>query len=274
MRGTSVLVAGAGLAGLTAARELTKKGAAVTVIDARERVGGRVFTARGPFLHGEHAEAGADLIDESQTEICKLIAQVGLRRATILPGGFTSVRQYGRRRRIVGKRGWQDLAKRLQPEVRAFCVGEQRWDGGVAESLARESVARWLARVRAPKALKDVAVGLRGFFLADPDDLSLLALVDQFADDGAPGSEKMFRIMGGNDRLPAALAKALGSRIRLQTILRRVTQSADGVTAMLESDGRMSEARFDYLVCAMPATTVRDVVFQPTLPEPQQQATS
>lgn len=89
MRGMSILIAGAGLAGLTAARELANKGAAVTVIEARDRVGGRVFTVR---------------------------------TAKILPGGFTSVRQYGRRRRIAGKRGWQDLGKRLQPEVRAFCV--------------------------------------------------------------------------------------------------------------------------------------------------------
>ena len=49
-------------------------------------------------------------------------------------------------------------------------------------------------------------------------------------------------------------------------------QTRDGVTAALESNGRVSEARFDYLVCAMPATTVRDVVFEPALPEPQQQA--
>ena len=69
MRGTSVLVAGAGLAGLTAARELTKKGAAVNVVDARDRVGGRVLTERESFIHGQHAEAGADLIDESQTDI-------------------------------------------------------------------------------------------------------------------------------------------------------------------------------------------------------------
>ena len=275
MRGTSVLIAGAGLAGLTAARELTKKGAAVTVIDARERVGGRVFTVREPFVHGQHAEAGGDLIDESQTEICKLIADVGLRTARILPGGFTSVRQVGARpARIAGTRGWHDLARRLQPEVRAFCVSEQRWDGGVADSLARESVAHWLDRIRAPKALRDVAVGLRGFFLADPDELSLLALADQFAEDGVPGSEKMFRIIGGNDRLPAALAKALGSRIRLQTILRRVTQTRSGVTAALESNGRVSEARFDYLVCALPATTVRAVVFEPALPELQRQATA
>ena len=117
-----------------------------------------------------------------------------------------------------------------------------------------------------------MAVGLRGFFLADPDELSLLALADQFAEDGAPGSEKMFRIVGGNDRLPALLAKSLGSRLRLQTILRRVSQTRGGVTAALESKGRVDEARFDYLVCAMPATTVRDVVFEPALPDPQRQA--
>ena len=116
MRGTSVLVAGAGLAGLTAARELTKKGAAVTIIDARDRVGGRVLTVREPFLWGEHAEAGGDLIDESQAEICRLIADVGLRTAGILPGGFVSVRQQGRRRRVAGRHGWQELARRLQPK--------------------------------------------------------------------------------------------------------------------------------------------------------------
>jgi len=274
MRGTSVLVAGAGLAGLTAARALTAHGAAVTVIDARDRPGGRVFTFREPLLHGEHAEAGGDLIDESQTEICTLIAAVGLRTTRILPGGFTSVRQDGARRRVGGTRGWEDLAKRLQPEVRAFCLSEQRWDGGIAESLARQTVAQWLDRIRAPKALRDVAVGLRGFFLADPSELSLLALTDQFAEEGAPGREKMFRIIGGNDRLPALLAKTLGPRLRLQTILRRVTQTRGGVTAALESNGRVNEARFDYLVCAMPATTVRDVVFQPALPDAQRQATS
>lgn len=274
MRGTSVLIAGAGLAGLTAARELTKKGAAVTVIEARDRVGGRVLTIREPFLHGQHAEAGADLIDESQTEICSLIAAVGLRTAKILPGGFTAIRQDGRRRRIGGRRNWQQLGKRLQPEVHAFCLSEQRWDGAVADSLARESVAHWLERIRAPKALKDVAVGLRGFFLADPGELSLLALADQFAEDGAPGSEKMFRIIGGNDRLPAVLAKALGSTVRLQTVLRRVTQARDGIVAALETNGHLEEARFEYLICALPATTARDVVFEPALPELQQQATS
>jgi monoamine oxidase len=142
----------------------------------------------------------------------------------------------------------------------------------VATALARESVAEWLDRIRAPKELRDIAIGLRGFFLADPRELSLLVLADQFADGGSPGSEKMFRIVGGNDRLPAVLARALGTNLRLETILRRVTQSRNGVVAALESKGRTEEARFDFLVCTMPAATIGDVVFEPGLRDLQRQA--
>ena len=241
MRGTSVLIAGAGLAGLTAARELTKKGAAVTVIDARDRVGGRVLTMREPFLHGQHAEAGADLIDESQTEICKLIADVGLRTASD-PAGRLHVGPAGPARGAAWRASAAGRISQSGCSPKSARSASASSDGMAASrTRSRESRSRSgsIASARR-KALKDVAVGLRGFFLADPDELSLLALTDQFAEDGTPGSEKMFRIIGGNDRLPAALARALGSRMRLRTILRRVVQTRDGVTAALESNGRLS----------------------------------
>src|SRR5436190_5280096 len=90
--GASVLIAGAGLAGLAAARDLTALGAAVTVIDARDRVGGRVWTIRDGFAEGQHAEAGGDLIDEAQTEIRDLCKELGLKLTRILRGGFGYVR--------------------------------------------------------------------------------------------------------------------------------------------------------------------------------------
>ena len=92
LSGVSVLVAGAGLAGLSAARDLIARGATVTVIDVRDRVGGRVWTIRDGFAEGQHAEAGGDMIDEEQHEIRELAAEVGLKLTRILKGGFGYVR--------------------------------------------------------------------------------------------------------------------------------------------------------------------------------------
>jgi monoamine oxidase len=272
LRGVSVLVAGAGLAGLTAARELTGKGADVRVTEARNRVGGRVLTRHDPFHERQHAEAGADLIDESQEEICKLIAQVGLRRTRILPGGFTGIYDTGRHRRVSGHRPWEELAKRLKPEITSYCRSEQRWDSGVAAALAAESVQQWLDRIKAPRDIREVARGMRGFFLADPEDLSLLAFVDQYATDGPPGGEKMFRIKGGNGRLSESIAATLGDRVRLRSILRKVRQTRNAVFATIEANGARTEVRGDYLVCTMPASTLRDVEFDPPMPAEQREA--
>ena len=209
-----VLIAGAGLAGLVAGRELLGKGATVTIIEARGRVGGRVLTRRDPFRFRQHAEAGADLIDEGQTAIRTLIGELGLRLVPILKDGFTSIRETTTGRRVRSRQGWQKLAKLLSPDVRQFCLAERRWDSAVAQVLAGESVSQWLDRIRAPHEVRSVAMGLRGFFLADPSDLSLLALVDQFAEEASPGQERMFRVAGGNDRITETLAAQIQGKTR------------------------------------------------------------
>src|SRR5438128_8747462 len=249
----SVVIAGAGLAGLSAARDLSKNGAGVTVIDAQARVGGRVLTRRGPFLERQHAEAGADLIEDDQKEIRALAGQLGLQLVEILPGGFTGIREVAGGRRIRGRRVWADLARRLAPEIRSLCLSEQRWDGAVAQAIGRESVAAWLQRTKAPKDVRAMATALRGFFLADPEDLSLLAMVDQFAETGPPGGEKTFRVKGGNDRIASKLAGLLGRRLQLQTILRRVRQTASGIMDQVGSQSGLAELAADDLLGAMAA---------------------
>ena len=198
LSGQSVVVAGAGLAGLTAARDLLALGADVTVVDARDRVGGRVWTIRDGFAERQHAEAGGDMIDESQDEIKQLAGELGLKLTRILRGGFGYVRadasgvpQIAQRD---ASRGWARLGDALKDVSRAYKLAERRWDTPITSELARQSVASWLDAVKADQELRATARGLRGFFLADPEDLSLVALVDQFSEDDGPAIDAMYRI--------------------------------------------------------------------------------
>jgi monoamine oxidase len=276
LRGVSVLVAGAGLAGLAAAHDLTAMGADVTVIDARDRVGGRVWTMRDGFAARQHAEGGGDLIDEDQHEIRQLAEELGLRLTRILRGGFGYVRPDATGRpRIVGRsaaRGWARLSEMLKPLTRRYHLAEHRWDSPIASGLARRSVANWLDDIKADQELRATAVGLRGFFLADPEELSLIALVDQFAESDAAAPGEMYRIEGGNDRLAAALATTLGHRVHLNTELVAVSHRGRGVRASIRRGRPVSAINSDYLVVALPATVLRRIPISPGLPPQQHDA--
>ena len=78
----SVLVVGAGLAGLAAAYELDKAGFGVTVLEARSRPGGRVSTYRDPFADGLYAEMGAEYVDASDEYDHKYCKEFGLKVMT------------------------------------------------------------------------------------------------------------------------------------------------------------------------------------------------
>ncbi len=272
LRNPSVVIAGGGLAGLTAAHELHKAGAHVTVIEARrDRLGGRVWTRRD-FEQGQWAEAGADLIEGSQAELLRLATELGCEPVRILRGGFA---YYSTARRKIesGPKAWERLASHLQDEIRAYKLSEQRWHGGVATQLSRRSVQSWLDDL-GDEDLTRVAVGLRGFFLADPPDLSLLALVDQFSNDqnarGDPASARLFRLRGGNDSIIQALARPLARDVRLGTTVVAIAQGATRVQVRLrERSGALEEITADYVICAMPAATLKAIEMDPPLPERQ-----
>lgn len=271
---TRVLVAGAGLAGLAAARALDADGADVTTIEARDRVGGRVWTMRAG-LHGQHAEAGADLIDHDQTALLNLVRECHLRTARTLTGGFGfyGLTPHGRVARQSGQRTFAALRRELGSLVTDYKLAEHRWDSAVAAALAAESVSAWMARRRLPGWMRERFTALRGLFLADPQELSMLALVDFLAADSMSGqAEGSLRIAAGNDRLATAIAADLNSPVRLEAALRRVEQRGRRVVATIESRGRLERWTGDFVVVAIPATTAKDVTFVPSLPEEQQRA--
>jgi monoamine oxidase len=270
LRGSSVLIAGGGLAGLTAAHELTKMGAEITLVEARrDRLGGRVWTRR-EFQDGQTAEAGGDLIDGSQTELLRLAQELGCQPARILHGGF-SYYTSTTRRVTSGGRVWSRLADALEEHIKAYQLAEQRWHSGVASELARRSASQWVKAVGDPE-LERIAVGLRGFFLADPDELSLLSLVDQLSSD-SPASGRMFRLRGGNDTLVTALSGPLGDRVRLGTAVVAVNHGVSRAQVRVrERSGALTDVTADYVLMALPATTLRDVEIDPPLPERQRVA--
>jgi len=274
----SVLVAGAGLAGLTAAFDLLEMGATVTVVEARDRVGGRVWTIRDGFSDRQHAEAGGDMIDAAQKEIRDLASSLGLTLTRILRDGFGYVRpDKSGQPKIVARsalRGWERLAGALSALIRQYRLAEQRWDSPIAADLARRSVSQWLDEQHADEELRATATGLRGFFLADPDELSLLALVDQFATSDQPGPGHLYRIDGGNDRLPAALAAKLGERVKLGAELVAVSVRGRAVHASVRHGRNVATLMSDYIVFALPASTLRRVPIVPALPPHQHQAIS
>jgi monoamine oxidase len=274
LAGTSVIVAGAGLAGLAAARDLEADGASVTVVEARDRVGGRVWTIRDGFLHHQQAEAGADLIEGGQTHVRELAESLRLDLVRILRNGwgFYGPDRSGRRRIHSAPRTFEEAARRLAPEIRDYKLAGERWDSAVGLALGRRSVADWLAAGRPDPVFAAGLRGLRGFFLADPEDLSLLALVEQFASDDTPGDGQMFRLRDGNDRLPRAMARALRGSIVLNAVVTRVTRDRGSVRVTVDERGTRHELQADFCVCALPASTVRDVQFEPGLPDDQHRA--
>ena len=114
---------------------------AVTVVEGQGRVGGRVLTIRNGFVEGQHAEAGAELIDEEQEEICRMVRSLDLKLEPVLREGFGfALSSGGRIRRLSGDGMWKRLAEQLAPMIRTYRLSEQRWDGRVAAALGSLSV--------------------------------------------------------------------------------------------------------------------------------------
>ena len=276
---TSVLIAGAGMAGLAAARALEDRGVRVTVIDARDRVGGRVWTFRR-LASGQHAEAGADLIESDHDAVKALAARLRLRLVPILARGlgYYGADAGGRLRRQSMGAGFRHFAPAIHALVQDYKLGEQRWDTAFAARLAQRSVADWARDVAGEPGAPPLSYLLerlrafRGLFLADPEDLSLLALVDFFAADPFDGDSGMARVRGGNDRLATALADTLRTAPLLGHALRKVVHDDRSVRATVEGPRGIDVISADYLVVAIPPPNVRRVRFTPALPDAQTRA--
>jgi monoamine oxidase len=241
-------VVGAGLAGLSAADELRRAGVEIIVLEARDRVGGRVWSRE--LENGAVIEMGAEFILPGHTAARDLAEQFGLEL-------WDKGMRYGSREPRGGPPVPPDeLAKAVEAVDRAV-------DGSPPELTAR----RLLDSL-------DIAPGAREAILARVEissadsadrviarDLAGIAHID---DEPAPS------IAGGNQRLPLALAELLQPAVRLRSPVERIAWSDRGVR--LRAAG--SEVDADACVVAVPASVMDRIEFEPTLPEALAEATA
>ena len=269
-----VVVAGAGLAGLSAAHELAAGGARVTLIDARDRAGGRVWTVRDGFADGQHAELGAEFVDDGHEHIRALAKRFDLPLVRVLDGGFLHrVRIPGDGFHVSRSGPWELCDDLLAPLLRRYEAAGGHDAADVVREISTWSLAGWLEHQRASAADLAMARTVRGFFLADPEDLSVLPMVAQLADAGSPARIPVFRIVGGTDRLVDALVAHTPARLLLRHQVRGVEQTDDGIVVRVSDEReRLQAIACDAVVMATPASTLREITITPPLPDEQQKA--
>jgi monoamine oxidase len=285
-----VLVAGGGLAGLSAAYELMQAGHEVIVLEARDRPGGRVLTLRDSFSDGLYAEAGAEMFGDTHDFVHRYVKQFGL---TLMPAPNATkllALYYLKGKRVLNRHAgleWPmelpadeqkmlpyDLGKKyIEPAVAD--IGDPLSPGWpspeVLEKYDRVSMAELLRR----RGASAEAITLLQLAYSDSwdngtePDSSLCLLRDE-AIGRSPGISQ--RIAGGNDRLPHALADKLGNRIQYRTALARIEQDGKQVTVTVTQNGRHHKLTAGYLVCAIPFPVLRSIQVAPAFSAGKQRA--
>ena len=244
-----VIVIGAGVAGLAAARALVREGYEVVILEGRARIGGRIHTvhdARCPVP----IELGAEMIHESSDKT-KRIARESRLALNELEGG-----------RWLLERGAFHEEKRFDDRIAKALADAFRTLRGKS-SIPDRSIAEALARTKLSSKERDLALGfVEGFHAGPADRISARALERG----GAEGPGRILRIDGGYDRLVDALAAGLGTQIRLGRRVTRIAHRKNEVRVTMRGPtGRETELAAKAVIVAVPLGVLGDIEFDPVV---------
>jgi monoamine oxidase len=235
-----VIVVGAGLSGLVTGMQLQEAGHEVVILEARERVGGRVLTIRDGFEDGQCADVGAMILYEGQPNILELCTRFGLELTPYVTfGAELPALLFG--------------GELLDQETVGAAFGEL---GGAHEQtppVPFETLAAWIRRARlsaTPHAFLEALIQIQPSIPLRFVDAHALHL----------GPEVFCQIAGGNDQLPRKIAEALD--VRLGQVVRTIGWSGSGVTVETEQETFAG----DVAVAAVPGPLTTELGWDPPLP--------
>lgn len=284
-----VVIIGAGLAGLAAAYELSQAGHDVTILEARTRPGGRVYTLRGQFADGLYAEAGATNVFDVHNWTIRYARLHGVALDPVTAPAGAPIFHVKGKRIVIKPNTPVDWPMQLKGDEQGLTRG-QLWN---------KYVAPVLKEIGDPEAVDWPPASLKKYdevsfvqFLRDrgasPGAISILRLgwVDLLGEgsdvmsaldvlrEALPRSleKEVYVIRGGSDALPQAMAAKLDRRIRYGCAVARIEQDDRGARVVYSQNGANETIACQFVVCAIPFSVLRDVKFSPPVSRQKQQA--
>jgi monoamine oxidase len=269
------VVVGAGFAGLTAARDLRRRGYDVVVLEGRDRVGGRSYTGT---VAGVPVDLGATFVGPSQDAVLDLAAELGCATVPTYCAGRNLINWRGRVRAYSGTipalslRGLLNIGLvrlRFARLTRRVPV-DAPWTAPTAATMDAMTLAQWLGSVRASTTTTDLmAIMSRVTWGAEPDAVSMLHALRYVK--AAGGLDRMLDVSGGaqQDRFPAgtqqialAMAADLDDRVHLGAVVTAIAADGDGVRV----DSTAGTVAASAVVVAVPPQHRATIRFSPELP--------
>ncbi|WP_223694011.1 flavin monoamine oxidase family protein [Leifsonia poae] len=276
-----VVIVGAGASGLTAATELTKAGLTVAVLEARDRVGGRLWT---DDIEGATLEIGGQWVSPDQDALIDTLAELGLETYERYRDGLNVyIGPSGERRTFEGEifpvparteHEIVTLIEKLDALV-AEIDPDRPWEHPRAKELDEISFRRWLeTQTDDQEARHNIGMFIAGAMLTKPahafsalQALLMAASAGSFSHLVDADFILDKRVKGGLQQVPLLLADRLGDDVHLSAPVRTLRWDDNGVTAI--ADGVEVRARF--AVLALPPILISRIAYDPPLPRRQQQ---
>jgi monoamine oxidase len=279
-READVCVVGAGYAGLTAALRLQQAGRSVVVLEARDRVGGRVWTEWLP--DGTPLNFGGTWIGPGQDRVYALAQEMGVGWYPTYTAGDRLLIQGGQTHRysgeiplnvdLLGLAGFGLAIMELNAMATQVPV-DAPWQAAKAREWDSQTVGAWIhnpLNVPSEFAQRLLTAIVTEMFTCDPAEVSLLYLLLHIhasgkfeAIFGLQGGAQQDIIQGGSQAIADRVAARLGDRVQLNAPVRAITQTADGVTV----SGAAVTVRARRVVLSIPPSLTASLSYDPPLPD-------
>lgn len=282
-----VAVVGAGISGLMAALRLEAEGLSVRVLEAQDRVGGRIHSMS---QLGDNAEAGATYIGAGYRRFLALAERFSIPLIDVTPIlEFFREQELVLNGEIIHQRDWPEHPANPFPDGdrelmpwnyhRVLTMRENPLDrpGDWLKPENRSldvSMRDWMLSLGLSEDVVKIGYGINTTFGRDADDVSALVMLFRAAFSTeqrklAPGDSLGFTVESGVDRVPIAMAKSLARPVELNAEVEAVSDAGDHVTLTLADKQKITARR---VICAVPFAVLRRIAIDPPITGPQAEA--